>query len=202
MNQRTAIWLRMSGICGIVTPIVAFAFISLAIVLYPQFSWTANALSDLGVVAGATAILFNFGLMISGVLALLFASGLFIVFRERMLGRIGAFVFVLGALALVAIGVFPENVKPMHYYASVTFFVLLPISMFIVSVAFLFVARLKIGVFTFLTATFSVAVWVVQFSTRFVSGVAIPETLSALSATMWSVVLGFKMIKQASHSSD
>jgi hypothetical membrane protein len=183
MNQRNAVWLKISGICGILTPIVACAFILPAIVLYPQFSWTANALSDLGVVSGATAILFNSGLVISGVLALLFASGLFIVFRENMLGRIGASIFLLGALALIAIGIFPENVKPMHYYVSVTFFVLLPISMFMIGAAFLSMARLKTGVFTFLLAMFAVIVWVVQFSARFVSGVAIPETLSALSAS-------------------
>ena len=200
MNQRNAVWLKISGICGILTPIVACAFILPAIVLYPQFSWTANALSDLGVVSGATAILFNSGLVISGVLAMLFASGLFIVFRENMLGRIGAFIFLLGALALIAIGIFPENVKPMHYYASVTFFVLLPTSMFMIGAAFLFMARLKTGVFTFLLAMFAVIVWVVQFSARFVSGVAIPETLSALSASTWSVVLGFKILQKVSRS--
>jgi len=201
MNQGNVIWLRISGICGIVTPIVAFAFILPAIVLYPQFSWTANALSDLGVVAGTTAILFNSGLITCGVLAMLFASGLFIVFRE-MFGRIGAFIFVLGALALIAIGVFPENVKPMHYYVSVTFFVLLPISMFMISAAFLHMAKLKMGIFTFLIATFAATVWIVHFSTRLVSGVAIPETLSALSASTWSVVLGFNMLKETSRSSD
>lgn len=202
MNQRNAVWLKISGICGILTPIVACAFILPAIALYPQFSWTANALSDLGVVAGTTAILFNSGLVISGALALLFASGLFIVFRENMLGRIGAFIFLLGALALIAIGIFPENVKPMHYYASVTFFVLLPISMFMISAAFVFVAKLKTGVFTFLIATFAATVWIAHFSTRLVSGVAIPETLSVLSASMLCVVLGFKMLKETSRSSD
>ena len=202
MNQRNAVWLKISGICGILTPIVACAFILPAIVLYPQFSWTANALSDLGVVAGTTAILFNSGLITSGVLAMLFASGLLIFLREKSLGRIGASIFVLGTLALIAVGVFPESVKPMHYYVSVAFFVLLLVSMFIISAAFVFVAKLKMGVFTFLIATFAATVWIVHFSTRLVSGVAIPETLSVLSASMWCVVLGFKMLKETSRSSD
>jgi len=202
MNHRNVIWLKISGICGMLTPIVAFAFILPAIVLYPQFSWTANALSDLGVVAGTTAILFNLGLITSGVLAMLFASGLLIFLREKTLGRIGAFIFFLGTLALIAVGVFPESVKPMHYYVSVAFFVLLLVSMFIIGAAFVFVAKLKMGVFTFLIATFAATVWIVHFSTRLVSGVAIPETLSVLSASMWCVVLGFKMLKETSRSSD
>ena len=41
-------------VAGIATPIVAFASILTAIASYPQFSWTNNALSDLGVVAGVT----------------------------------------------------------------------------------------------------------------------------------------------------
>jgi len=101
---------------------------------------------------------------------------------------------------LVAIGVFPESAKPMHYYASVTFFVLLPISMFMITTAFLLTARRKMGLFTLLVAVVEAAVWVVQFSVRFVPGVAIPETISALSASVWSVVLGFKMLKENSSS--
>ena len=107
---------------------------------------------------------------------------------------------MLGALALIAIGIFPENAKPMHYYASVAFFVLLPIVAFVIGAAFLLMAKVKIGLFTFLAAIVAVAVWVIQFSIRFVPGVAIPEAVSALSASAWSIVLGFKMLKQVSHS--
>ena len=116
MNSKNVAWLKISGVSGIVTPIVAFAFISLAIVYSPQFSWTENALSDLGVQEGVTAVLFNYGLIIVGILALVFASGLFVL-QKTMLGKIGAFIFVLAALTLMAIDVFPENVKPTYYYA-------------------------------------------------------------------------------------
>jgi hypothetical protein len=35
---------------------------------------------------------------------------------------------------------------------------------------------------------------------RYVPNVAIPETISALSASTWSIVLGFQMLKQGSRS--
>jgi len=57
--------LRISGICGFLAPIFAFAFIFSAVVSYPQFSWVDNALSDLGVMAGVTAVLFNSGIIIA-----------------------------------------------------------------------------------------------------------------------------------------
>jgi len=78
MNLEAVVWLKISGACGILTPIVAFTCIFLAIASYPEFSWTGNALSDLGVQEGVTAVLFNSGLIFSGILALIFASGLLI----------------------------------------------------------------------------------------------------------------------------
>jgi len=200
MNSKNGVWLKISGVSGVLTPIIAFTFISLAIASYPEFSWTENALSDLGVQTGVTAILFNSGLIIGGVLALVFALGLFMYLREKMLGRIGVFIFVLDTLALIAIGVFPKNVELAHYYASVVFFVLFPISMFVICAAFLIMGKVKMGLFTFLAAIVATVVWIIQFSIRFVPNVAIPETISALSASTWSIVLGFKMLKEASHS--
>lgn len=193
-------WAKLSSVCGILAPMIAFAFILLAIAFYSQFSWTDNALSDLGIVPGATAVFFNSGLLISGVLIILFGLGLPILFDNRLLGKISASVFIIDALALIAIGVFPESAEPMHYYASVAFFVLLPISMLLITATFFLVARRRMALFTLLVAVVAVAVWVVQFSVRFVPGVAIPETISALSGSVWSVVLGFKMLKRASTS--
>jgi len=193
------VWLKISGVSGILTPILAFTRISLAIASYPQFSWTDNALSDLGVVGDVTSVLFNGGLIISGILTLLFALGLFMFLRNKMLGRIGAFLLVLDALSLSAIGVFPENVKPTHYYASVAFFMFFPLAMFFIATALFQMGKLKMGLFTFLAAIFAVVVWVIQFTIKFGRGVAIPETLTSLSASAWVMFLGYKMLKQASH---
>jgi hypothetical membrane protein len=200
MGSKNVNWLKISGVCGIIAPIVAFAFVLLAIALYPQFSWTDNALSDLGAVEGVTAVLFNSGLIIGGILAIIFASGLFIFLRNRVLGRIGAFIFTLAALALVAIGIFTENFGRIHYYVSVAFFTFAPISMLIICATFFVMGKVKMGVFTFLTAIIAALVWVLQFAMRYVPNVAIPETISALLASTWTIVLGFKMLKQGSRS--
>lgn len=200
MDSKDAAWLKISGVSGISAPIVTFTFILLAVAHRPEFSWMENSLSDLGVQEGVTAILFNSGLIIGGILVLVFAFGLFIFLRDNLLGGIGAFILLLAAFALGAIGLFPENVKPMHYYASVSFFVLILLSMFFLSAAFLRMAEVQMGLFTFLAAIFATVVWAIQWTIKFGPDVAIPESLSALSASMWSIVLGFKMLKEASHS--
>lgn len=188
-------WLKISGVCGILAPVIAFTFISLAINSYPRFSWTGNALSDLGVQEGVTAILFNSGLVAGGILALLFAFGLFKILGDKALGKLGAFSFILATLAITAIGIFPENVKPIHYYVSVMFFTLYPISAFIIGTTFFLKANLKMGLFTFLIAIIAAAVWIIHWTVGFGSNVAIPETLSAIPAATWSMVSGFKMLK-------
>jgi hypothetical membrane protein len=190
-------WLKISGGCGILAPVTAFTFISLAIASYPQFSWTGNALSDLGVQKGVTAVLFNSGLVMGGILALLFGFGLFKILGDKALGKVGAVSFILVALALTAIGVFPENAGRIHYYVSVMFFALFPISAFIIGTTFLLKADLKMSLFTFLVAIVAAIVWVIHWTIGFGSNVAIPETLSAIPASTWSITLGFKMLKAA-----
>jgi hypothetical membrane protein len=197
---KSALRLRVSGICGFLAPVFAFALIFSAIASYSQFSWVDNALSDLGVVEGVTAVLFNSGLLIGGVLCFIFATGLLVFLKERTVGRTGAFVFILASLALFAIGVFPEDIRPVHYFVSVAFFVLLPISMLIIVGAFWLMRQVRMAVFTLLVAVVAAAPWVLYFSIRYVSGVAVPEAVSAFAGSVWAVVLSGKMLRQASRS--
>jgi len=193
-------WIRASGFFGIITPLIAFACIIAATALASSFSWTDNALSDLGVMPEPTATLFNTSLIISGILTILFATGLYLSFEKSALGRFGAMIFSLCAVALTSIGVFTENMRPMHVYASVAFFALFPVSMFVFATSFFLLAKPKKTVFTLAVALFAVLVWVLEFAIRYVPGVAIPETLSALAASLWAVVLGFKMVSNGSRS--
>ena len=199
MQPKYRTLLKISGFYGILIPVTAFTFIFLAITFYPQFNWANNALSDLGVVAGLTSGLFNSGLIISGVWALIFAIGLLIKFDKNFTGRVSALVFALACLALISIGVFPENFKPTHYLVSVAFFVLLPISLFIVTGAFVLAHKTKMALFTLLTALAAATPWILYFSIHYVSGVAIPEFASGLAGSIWTVVLGYQMIKEATN---
>ena len=200
MNLEKQHRLKISEICGILAPLVAFGSILLAITFAPDFSWTDNALSDLGVMPNPTAILFNSGLIISGLLAIVFASGLFTALKGKSTGRAGTILFLLDCLALTAIGVFPENTGPMHLYASVAFFALFPLSMFLITAHFVLTSKNRMAAFTFLVSVFAAAVWIAEFWVRYVPGVAIPETLSAIAASFWAVVTSFIMLRATSRS--
>jgi hypothetical membrane protein len=196
MSGQKNSYLRTGASAGIVAPIVAFICILTAIASYPQFSWTDNALSDLGVVPGLTESVFNFGLLASGLLSFSFAIfGLYNYLEKNLLGKIGSAVFAGASLALIAISVFTENFSPTHYIVSVAFFVLMPISLFIISGAFLLSHRRNMAVFTVLVAAAAALPWLLLFAFNYVPYVAIPETLSGLSVSLWAVVVGKKMLK-------
>jgi hypothetical membrane protein len=192
---------RMGAICGVTAPVLAFSCILLAIYSYPPFSWTENALSDLGVVPGMTGLVFNFGLYASGFFVFIFAVfGLFNYLGQRWIGKIAAVAFAAVGLALIGIGFFPETVVPAHYLFSVAFFLFMPISLLIVTVAFAIMHQPKMAAFTLLIAVAAALPWVLLFTLHYVSGVAIPEFLSALAGSAWSVLLSYKMFKGASQS--
>jgi hypothetical membrane protein len=193
--SKNIVYQRTGAASGIVAPIIAFTCILAAIASYPQFSWTNNALSDLGIVSGITGPLFNFGLLASGVLAFNFAVfGLFTYFRKSWVGKIGSTVFAAATLALIAIGIFNENFSPTHYLVSVAFFTLAPIALFTLTFAFFFNHQNRLGVFTVLVGAAAALPWLLLFAFNYVSNVAVPEFASGLAVSVWAVILGKKML--------
>jgi len=179
-------WLRLAGLCGVAAPAVAFSLIFLAISLSPWFSWSANALSDLGV--GEAAWVFNSGLMAGGILTMVFAAGLLMTFRGRALGRVGAVLLFFDAVALFGIGLFSEAAGEIHSYFSVTFFVLFPISLFLLGAGAVMVGSKKFGSFTIVDGVLAVIPWAFGWD-----GVAIPEAISALVASIWIMAEGARL---------
>ncbi|MEM3881161.1 MAG: DUF998 domain-containing protein [Candidatus Bathyarchaeia archaeon] len=210
---RSVTWLKISGFCGLLTPIVAFSCIFLAIYFAPEFSWTHNALSDLGVMPGVTAALFNYGLIASGVLGLIFATSLpnaasFLkasAAEDKMgfmphRGQVGAMFFLSACIALTAIGVFPEDAKPMHFIASVAFFVLLICALLSLGIGLWQLKQKQWAAFTLLLGAVAAAPWLLLFVVRYVSGVAVPEFIAAVAGGLWAAIFGFKMLRLASHT--
>jgi hypothetical membrane protein len=188
LAQQKTYFQQLGEASGIVAPIVAFTCILIAVASYPEFSWTNNA----------TGPVFNFGLYCSGLFVLKFAAfGLFKYFKN-WIGKIGAVTFAATSVALIGIGIASENIRPYHYLFSVAFFVLLPISLFIITAAFAVKRQTKMALFTLLTAVAAALPWILYFTVHYVSGVAIPEFASAVAGSAWTVALSYSMLKVAS----
>jgi hypothetical membrane protein len=191
-------WQRIAGICGVAAPLIALTCVFLAVASWSAFSWTDNALSDLGAVPGITKLLFNNGLIVGAVFAVVFASGFAPFLKESGFGAASAVFFALDALALGAIGIFPSGMAPMHLYASVAFFVLFPIAEFLITAALLRGGRKKLSAYTLASAVAAASVWIIHWTIYpFGAGVAIPEIVAALCAGIWTAVIGIMMIRSS-----
>jgi hypothetical membrane protein len=189
--------LRIAGIFGLIAPIFCFACILLAIASGSSFNWVNNALSDLGVQKGITPLIFNSGLVVSGFLFIIFATGLFPFIGKRSVGKVGVTVFILACGALISIGIFNENFSPAHYIFSVAFFMLFPISMLILVGAFWAESKRRLSVFTLALSLAAAFVWVLQFAVHYVSNVAVPEFVSGLLGAVWVIDLSYLMLKKS-----
>ncbi len=158
-------------------------------------------MSDLGATPGISAPLFNYGLMGSGILVLVFSTGLF-QFLKGKAGKLGAVFFILLSLSLISIGVFPENVHPYHFLASVSFFTLIPLALLFATASFFISKEKKLVAFTAALAFIAACAWVI-YATNAIPiwhGPAIPETISALAASAWVIAIGLKILGQNLHS--
>jgi hypothetical membrane protein len=187
--------IRLGASCGIVAPILAFTCIAVAIASYIPFNWANNALSDLGVISGLTGAVFNFGLIACGLLTFIFAVfGLFNYFKS-LVGKAGSILFAATAIALIAIGIFNENFSPTHYFASVAFFALGPISLVTITYAAHLMHKTRLVAFTVVPAIVAAVPWILQFTIHYVHNVAIPEAVSGLAVAVWAIVFGYYMLK-------
>ena len=187
---------QIGAAAGFATPIVAFTCISLAILSWPQFSWTNNALSDLGVVPGITAPLFNSGLVAAGVLAFCFAVlGVYSFMSQRLVGKVGSAFFAASTVALICIGIFNENFSPTHYLVSVAFFTLAPLGLFILTGAFWRNRQRGLAAFTVAVGVVAAVPWILQLTLEYVPKVAIPEAISSVAVSVWAVVLSVEMLR-------
>jgi len=183
---------RIAGVCGVTAPLISVSLIFLAIYNAPWFSWTENALSDLGV-GGLHATLFNTALIAGGLLTIVFAAGLTQDLPASFLSRIGSILFLLDAFALCAVGIFPETAGRIHFYVSVAFFALFPLSLLLTGSAMLLKpTQRRWGLLTILASIIAVGTWMFRWPSA-----AIPEIIAALAASSWSMFSGIRLYKQS-----
>jgi hypothetical membrane protein len=224
--------LKIAGFCGILAPLITILLVLIAVYYSPWFSWSANALSDLGA-EGTTSALFNSSLILCGLLIIPFALGLIKFLDQRLgklklsnidfnvkscqeglrllsllsdrksfrrdfkwnlislsLGKVGALALVLTAIILCGIGIFPENAGAIHLYLSIAFFMLLPVSLFVIGISMITSGKdRKLGFAISVLSICSAVIWLAPKN-----GVAIQEFIASVAGTISCVLLGIKLV--------
>jgi len=179
--------LRLAGFFGIVAPLFGLMIIGMSLWLSPWFSWTGNALSDLGA-EGFEAVVFNSGLAMTAALMMMFSAGLFEMTKGDIVGRAGSALHMLAVALLIGIGVLNVTIEPWHLYVSVGFFVVLPLSAVFIG---LFCFRKGMRFYTLLSwgaAVLAAVIWFLPWGSA-----AIPEALSVSYMAVWQILLAYWM---------
>jgi hypothetical membrane protein len=198
-----------AALIGFIAPLIALACIALAIAISPSFDWVTNALSDLGHYTRTDigpnpllrAIIFNFGIVTTGVLIFIITS-FFIRQINDWPTRIAMLPFLFACGFLTAIGIFSENFNPIHFQVSVGFFLTFPFAMWFIGLSWLRYRQLWwFCVISLLLPFFSLYIWWgTSNSVLPWTGMAIPEILTAVSAILWLwIFLSLEVKGQLSH---
>ena len=108
-------------LAGVLAVVVSLGAISLSLMLAPWFAWPTNALSDLGVSDPPERLVFNYGLLLTGVLGLLFLPAL----RQTLHTPAHELAVAPLGVALVGVagvGLFPSG-HPFHFPMALTAYV-------------------------------------------------------------------------------
>ena len=175
---------RNYALLGLIAPLIAIVFIAGSIALSPWFNWETDALSDLGhAINSEVAPLFNFGLLLSGFLTIVFALKTF-----RNHAKCTSYALVLVGLSLQLVATFDEVYRPFHSLVSVMFFVslgLASISYFVEKKSTLAIVALIIGAVS----------WILYGLEVYSAGIAVPETISAMATITWFMLAAFKIYR-------
>lgn len=202
----------ITGIAGMLIPIISIGAILIAIAYYDNFDWKRNVLSNLGQ-REKSAQIFNNGLIIAGILAFVFAMGLFrkilqlvgpmgTSFLRKMrstIGSMGALSLVLAAIALTGIGLFPAvtdayfpsvpNID-IHPVMAIIFFISLLLALSLIGTYFLLSHRRRLGIGTVLAAIIGT---VILLSTPLS---ATSQFVASMLGSVWASVIGFMLLKR------
>jgi hypothetical membrane protein len=155
----------------------------------PWFSWTNNAISDLGR-EQYDILLFNYSLIVLGFLLLFFTFGLNYSLKNE---RFGPTFLSISSLYFIAVGIFPLP-DQYHIDFSSLFFIAFPLGFFALGLKmykmkYEFIK--KMGIFALIIGIVAACSSVFLI---FFQGIAIPEMLILIPGFIWCMIYGLHLI--------
>jgi len=185
---------------GFIGPLVINVCIVICTAILPNFSWAINPLSDmgswyrtdLGDLQIVSAILFNGGLIVTGLLCTYFTIWLMRKFTDR-LTKFGLAFFVGTSLLMTGIGIFSEDFGRLHGFTAVSFFLSIPVACAVIGLVWIRLEETRsIGVVAICLSLLSL---LIMFQPWIEFPIAVLETLVALVALVWTWFVDYLDLK-------
>jgi hypothetical membrane protein len=177
---------KVAGICGVLGQSFTFVCIFLAISVSPWFSWTHNALSNLGDLTSPTsAPIFNIGLIVGGIITAVFALGLSMKTKTNTVGLIATILLFACSLGMIGVGIFPENYLLPHAISAMTIFIPITASILLFGVAQLrSKSMMTFGVVSLALGLVGLINWFIPWG----SAIAVWEMVAVIPGYIWSLI--------------
>jgi len=175
--------IKLSGICGIMLPIVTISGLLIALPRAPWFSWTENAISDLGRPDFGLTF-FNYTLILVGILLLTFSFGLLYSSKGE---RIGPTVLALSSIYFIGVGIFPLP-DPNHVDVSGLFFIAFPLGFLMLGLK-MYKKRSRFIKNMGISIGGSTPIFLL-----FYEGIAIPEVIILFPGFFWCMTYGLHLV--------
>ncbi|GAB7009434.1 DUF998 domain-containing protein [Halorubrum trueperi] len=189
MRSRVAATAARTRALGAAATLLALGGIAGAILLDPTFSWTGDALSDLGV-RDRSAPAFNWGLILGGLVGVGYAGGIARVpdrGNGHVVAPLRAVLLGLAMVAMAGVGAF-DLTQSLHGPAAVGFYALVTL---VFAVDGLARRGATTGAITLAFVPVHVGVWATYLAGWWpVTGLALPEFPGALMLAAWVWLLG------------
>lgn len=180
--------LRLSAVAGVAAVALSLGATLGAPATAPWFSWSTNALSDLGTTDGTRRLLFNYGLIAAGTVGLGFLPAVAASASNRV-GRAATVPVAAALLGVVGVGAFPAG-TPLHLPAALAAYLGFMAAPVVYGVGDLLAGNRLTGLASVLNGAVHLAVWF-PFSFVYLGvafGLAVPELAGAALFDAW--VLG------------
>jgi hypothetical membrane protein len=181
--------IKFSGICGIALPIIFLVVLFVSIQYAPWFSWTNNAISDLGRPEFGLDF-FNYTLIAVGILLLFFSFGLYYSLKKE---RAGPLILAISSLYFIGVGIFPLP-DPNHVDISGLFFIAFPLGFLILGLHMHTQATPFIKIMGIYAIGITGIAGCSPIFLLLYSGIAIPEIIILTPGFFWCMRFGIHML--------
>jgi hypothetical membrane protein len=175
--------MRTTAIIGLLGAILFALLWTSAVIADGNWILGEETLSELGGDRPGR-LYFNTGVIVMGIMGLIFAVGLFLILKGDPLGRIGTSVLFVGAVALIGVGIFPITTGEYHTFFSYAFFSLMLVTMLLLALPIWRDYRLgSIG------GIVTVGALAVSLIFLFTSSIPLTEAVAVICLLIWTVTI-------------
>ncbi len=194
-SQRTANlkMLHLAGVCGILGSTLPLVMVLSATFLSSWFSWSTNALSEMGV--GEQAALFNSAVLIGGALNFLYALGLRHNLGGGKLTQVGVVSIMVSSISLALVGIFTVDYLFFHGIVAFGYFMLTPVGFLLIGLGTKEEKIKKLSFSCGIAALFAILVLpVLILALSLGIGFAVPELVEGLVISVWTLLMSARLL--------